>query len=141
MGIVIEVDVNVAGFGPVLSQLSREEVAECRGSVLELQHVRDVTAALHRKHEVLRHLRAPQVAAAWLCQAVERSIDLNRAESTTEVRKFRFRGNAGWIERAVPILVLPPAGADQNAAVLFAHFGQKKGQRVQDMKPASSAPD
>ncbi len=120
------------GPGPVEAQLRRqlpedraerlpeaedaggEEVRERRAKAPQLEHVRDVAAALDREEESVGNGRAPGVAGRRPRQRVERAVDLYGRQARGEVGEPALLGQALRIEAAAPVGIDPARGPDAN---------------------------
>ena len=84
-----------------------EEACERIVWVLQLLHVREKTAGLHRVQKPRRRLLAPSGERFWRRQTIETVVDFNRIEGKGVVGKPSGHGELGWIEIAAPVFVLP----------------------------------
>ena len=82
--------------------------------VRELEHVRDVSAALEREDEAARDGRAPRIARRGPRQRVEGAVDLDRRQPLGEVGQPALRRQPRRIEAAAPVGIDPAGGADAN---------------------------
>ena len=85
----------------------REEIGQRRLKASQLEHVRDVPAALDGEQKVRRNRSAPGVAGRRPGQRVEGPIDLDGRESLREITEPLLRRDSCRIEPLPPVRVVP----------------------------------
>jgi hypothetical protein len=105
-----------------------QEVGQRRFDAAQLEHVRDVTAALDRKHESLRRMFRPLSVAGRPLQRIERAIELDRGENARGVFQLARLRQPARVEVAPPRRVAPARNADTDRALAHtAAFARKQG--------------
>ncbi len=94
-----------------LEQARGEEVGQRRVDVAQLEHVRDVAAALDREDEAGRRVRGPGRIAGRPLQRIEGAIELQRRKHARGVLQLAPLREAGRIEVAAPGRVAPARDA------------------------------
>ncbi len=120
-----------------------EEVGQRLVRVLQLQHVRDETPALHREHEIGRRLALPAQKARRALQRVERAVDLDGVEPFGGIRELVRLGEPLRVERRAPRRVAPARDADERPAHATALLTSSREPRpaASARQPPAPAPD
>src|SRR3954449_4693269 len=74
--------------------------------------VSDAAGGLHHKAEMIGNLLGPAGQHCFCGYAIERVVDLDRAESLRIVRQHLFSAELGGVEAPSPFRIGPAAGAD-----------------------------
>ena len=99
-------------FGPSASSSRSKEIRQRLLHPSQLQHVRDVAAALNRKDEIIRSLLRPCRETRRPLQRIERAVDLNGVKQRSRIGQLLLLRQALWIEHAAPRLVGPARNPD-----------------------------
>ena len=107
----------------------REEVGQRGLEAAQLQHVRDVAAALDREHEPVRDLPPPGVARRGAGERIERPVHLDGRQPRREKSELARLDQSRGIEIAAPARVQPAARADDAIAVPRPRQASSAGRR------------
>src|SRR5215212_8551274 len=80
--------------------------------IFELLHVGEVARGLNREEETLGNRLPPPKERFLLRQSVEGVVDLRAAQAVSVILEEDLLGEPRWIERALPVIVMPAGRAD-----------------------------